>query len=265
MSSKLLLDEYPLIILPELAVAIGLNEAVVLQQVHYWLRYFEKESQMKPRVKEEHYRDGRWWVYNSIPQWCDQFPFWSYGTIKRALSSLKKPFELKENSKSKRVTRGPLLVTANYNKMKSDKTLWYSILYGEIEGMYSSSDQIALMNEAKMRSSSGQNALMDEAKMSQPIPETTKDYSETGTETVVVDSGSSVICSIHNVKMKRRAKGTAVWYSHKTSEGEWCDGGGQAISKVSKLEACSSCSVISLPNYKCDHGCYHCCEECWEG
>ncbi|MCP4540113.1 MAG: hypothetical protein GY832_23495 [Chloroflexi bacterium] len=85
-------------------------------------------------------------------------------------------------------------------------------------------------------------------------------------ETVVVDSGSSVICSIHNVEMKRRTKGTAVWYSHKTSEGEWCQGGDKDTpDKDYSLEACTSCSVISPKEYKCEHGCYRCCEECWEG
>ena len=32
-----LLDEAPLLILPPLAMAVGSNEAIMLQQVHYWL------------------------------------------------------------------------------------------------------------------------------------------------------------------------------------------------------------------------------------
>ena len=36
-SSKLLIDEPPLQVLPSLALKIGLNEAIILQQVHYWL------------------------------------------------------------------------------------------------------------------------------------------------------------------------------------------------------------------------------------
>lgn len=34
--SRLLINEPPLIVLPNLAILIGLNEAIVLQQVHYW-------------------------------------------------------------------------------------------------------------------------------------------------------------------------------------------------------------------------------------
>jgi len=36
--SKLLIDEYPLQVLPSLAVIYGLNEAIILQQVHYWIK-----------------------------------------------------------------------------------------------------------------------------------------------------------------------------------------------------------------------------------
>ncbi len=35
--NNLLLDEHPLLVMPKLATLIGLNEAIVLQQVHYWL------------------------------------------------------------------------------------------------------------------------------------------------------------------------------------------------------------------------------------
>ena len=34
---SLLISEPPLQVLPSLAVKIGLNEAIVLQQIHYWL------------------------------------------------------------------------------------------------------------------------------------------------------------------------------------------------------------------------------------
>ena len=34
--SKLLISENLVMIIPTLAVKIGLNEAIVLQQIHYW-------------------------------------------------------------------------------------------------------------------------------------------------------------------------------------------------------------------------------------
>lgn len=77
--SKLLINEYPLQVLPSLAKAIGLNEAIILQQIHYWLRH----------AKVEH--DGKMWIYKTIDKWHEQdFCFWSKDTIKRAIASLKK-------------------------------------------------------------------------------------------------------------------------------------------------------------------------------
>lgn len=45
--SKLLISESPLLVLPSLAETIGLNEAIVLQQIHFWTS------------KEKHYKNGR--------------------------------------------------------------------------------------------------------------------------------------------------------------------------------------------------------------
>ena len=80
MSSKLLIDESPLLVQPSLAVAVGLNEAMFLQQLHYWLN---------PRLNKNHF-EGRLWVHNTYEQWQKQFPFWGEKTIRRAILSLEK-------------------------------------------------------------------------------------------------------------------------------------------------------------------------------
>jgi hypothetical protein len=84
-SSKLLLDEQPLIILPSLAVALGLNEAIFLQQLHYWLQIAKAGNGGSGKFHEE-----RWWIYNSYKDWQRNFPFWSEGTIKRVIQVLTK-------------------------------------------------------------------------------------------------------------------------------------------------------------------------------
>ena len=76
--SKLLINESPLVILPSLALLIGLNEAIFLQQLHYWLE----------RSKYEKY--GQKWIYKSLENWRKEFLFWSERTIQRVISALKK-------------------------------------------------------------------------------------------------------------------------------------------------------------------------------
>lgn len=142
MSSKLLLDSQPLVILPELAVAVGLNEAIVLQQVHYWCELYAKsESRTKSR---KHYHDGCYWVYNSIREWHKQFPWWkSEGPVKTAFNNLEK--------------RG-LLITGNYNETPWDRTKWYRVNYEKLE-------ELAIAPLGKIYP-------MDSANFIKPIPET---------------------------------------------------------------------------------------------
>ncbi|WP_036189271.1 hypothetical protein, partial [Ureibacillus manganicus] len=103
--TALLIPESPLQLLPTLATKIGLNEAIVLQQIHYWL------------TKSKNVRDGRVWVYKSVNDWQKEFPFWSKNTIDRTLKKLEKQ---------------QLIFVGNYNKRKYDRTKWYSIQYKTI-------------------------------------------------------------------------------------------------------------------------------------
>ena len=56
--SNLLFDKHPLVVNPSLAALIGLNEAIVLQQVHYWLKHNEEA--------DKNFEEGRYWTYNTI-------------------------------------------------------------------------------------------------------------------------------------------------------------------------------------------------------
>ncbi|MCQ6280833.1 hypothetical protein [Bacillus sp. EB600] len=73
---KRLIQERPLVILPSLAMKIGLREAIILQQIHFWL------------TASLHIIEERRWVYNTYKEWQKQFPFWSECTIKRSILHL---------------------------------------------------------------------------------------------------------------------------------------------------------------------------------
>lgn len=131
--SPFLIDEPPLLVLPSLAVAIGLNEALFLNQLHYWLR------------RSDHHVEGRTWVYNTYDEWREQFPFWSVMTIRRIVGNLEE--------------RGLVLSTTRFNAMKIDKTKWYAIDYDALNRLSKSPDHVINLNsrsdqnEPSMRSS----------------------------------------------------------------------------------------------------------------
>ena len=108
--SKLLFDEQPLVVDKQLATLIGLNEAMVLQQIHYWVEINKKVN--------KNFHEGQYWTYNSIEEWHKEFPFWSESTVKRTLT------KLRERN---------LLITDNFNKQRRDRTLWYTINYDELQ------------------------------------------------------------------------------------------------------------------------------------
>lgn len=75
---NLLINEPPLQVLPSLAAKVGLNEAIVLQQLHYKL------------LISAHVYDGHKWVFNSYQHWKKEFPFWSKKRLGVRLENLRR-------------------------------------------------------------------------------------------------------------------------------------------------------------------------------
>lgn len=129
MSSKYLIQEHPIMVLPSLATQVGLNEAIVLQQVHYWLEHNRRDK------KKEVYLNGKWWTYGSYPQWREKnFPWWSESTVKRAFLELEKL---------------GLLISRQIDNDR-DRSKWYTIDYKAL-------NKLSSVNDAP-----GQNEPMDE-------------------------------------------------------------------------------------------------------
>lgn len=105
--TKLLIDETPHQVVPSLASAIGLNEAIFLQQLHFLIQ---------ERATNEY--DGYFWWIHTTDQWLERFPYWSEKTIKRIITSLKK-LDLLIAEKLQYKAFG----------IKADPTCWYRINY----------------------------------------------------------------------------------------------------------------------------------------
>lgn len=123
--SKLLIQESPLTFQTSLAVAIGLNEAIVLQQIHYWI------SNVKNKGYEQ---DGYKWVYNTYAEWKEtNFPFWSENTIQRTFASLEE--------------KG-LVVSIQPMKGKYDRTKYYRIEHTKLE-VFEDTKLVRSLNESE--------------------------------------------------------------------------------------------------------------------
>jgi hypothetical protein len=80
-----LLDEEPISFYPNAAVVFGVNEAIVLQQIYFYMNINRKKK------SNRHLRDGKWWVYNSYQQWIDEhFPWLSLRGLQTVILGLEK-------------------------------------------------------------------------------------------------------------------------------------------------------------------------------
>lgn len=111
MKCRLLFNEEPITINRLAAKVLGLNEAIVVQQIHYWLNINEKAK--------KNIFDDKVWTYNTYEKWQNEnFDFWSVKTVRRVFDSLEK--------------KG-ILIKGNYNNKKYDRTLWVTLDYEKLE------------------------------------------------------------------------------------------------------------------------------------
>ena len=175
---NLLISEPPLQVLPSLAKRVGLNEAILLQQLHF-------RSLISSNV-----RDGHKWIYKTYEEWQeDEFPFWSTDTIKRTIRKLEKD--------------GYIISTSAYNRMKMDKTKWYRINY---EMAYLPTGHNASSRGADCTEGEGQSASCDEGKMHLAI---TKEIKSIKKESVEKDLDVVSVIDYLNQKAGTRFKATS--------------------------------------------------------
>lgn len=137
--SKLLINEQPLQVLPSLANIIGLNEAIVLQHLHFFLRISRNKV------------GGRSWVYNTINDWQAEFSFWSVKTVQRTIENLEKS--------------GLVVSTDKFNKMKMDKTKWYTIDYQKLNEILPESEKSPFSQNDQMETPKKENAFSQNDQM----------------------------------------------------------------------------------------------------
>ena len=87
----------------ELASKYGVEEAVVIQNLFFWIN--------KNVANDKNFYDGRYWTYNSAKAFAKLFPYLNESKLFRILKSLQ------DND---------IIIKGNYNKEKFDRTGWYA-------------------------------------------------------------------------------------------------------------------------------------------
>lgn len=88
----------------------GSDAAIILSNIEYWVMFNAS--------KNKNFKNGRFWTYNSSTSFQKYFPWMEPSKIRREILKLRK---------------AEVLLTGEFNKLKGDRTLWYTINYKVIK------------------------------------------------------------------------------------------------------------------------------------
>jgi hypothetical protein len=103
----------------KLASILGINESIILHQIHFWTTENEKHQRIS------YQKEDFWWCWNTMAKWQEEFPWLSAKKIERCFAALK---------------RHGVLIGKCLNENKLNRTLWYRIDYKRLEAFIGAFD-----------------------------------------------------------------------------------------------------------------------------
>ncbi|MDP0507540.1 MAG: hypothetical protein Q7K47_10095 [Fusobacterium sp. JB019] len=133
-----------------LAEKYGIEEAILIENIAFWMGYNIDNG--------KNFKEGRYWVYNSLRSFSKLFPYINPKKIQRSLIKLEELNVIK---------------TGNFNKLSYDRTKWYTIIDKKVMEIYNliiNDDFISKTDLVNACNQNGQSispkCKMDEAKLS---------------------------------------------------------------------------------------------------
>lgn len=109
MNTSSFFGERPLSFKPSLAVAVGLNGAIFIQELHFVINDQVTTQEENP-----------YWVRRTREEWrAHHFPFWSRDVLRHTIDKL--------------IDKGLISMTREFNHNPSDSTYWYTINYDALK------------------------------------------------------------------------------------------------------------------------------------
>lgn len=107
MSNLFIMNDRPLMVSKELAKSLGVDQSMLVQQLHYWVE--------KNKKNDKNYFNNKYWLYSTVKEMRDRdFPFWSEKTLRRYLNALS--------------DKG-IIIRRHFSDNASDSTYFYTIDY----------------------------------------------------------------------------------------------------------------------------------------
>ncbi len=136
----------------DLATIYGINAAIIIHHFQHWIRLNQK--------LKRNFHEGRTWSYQTLDEIAAHFPYFSKDEVFEII-------ELLCTGKGRRSKKekgfDPVLLKGNFNKVKFDRTTWYS---------FKNEKMFTVLAQAKMEDGASQNPSRLEPT---PIPDTKPD------------------------------------------------------------------------------------------
>lgn len=158
----------------KLAKQYGVPAAIIIRHFAFWIE--------KNKAHGKYFHDGRTWSYCTIKGLAEIFDYWTIRQIRVILDKL---------------LREGVILKANYNSKKYDRTLWYAFV-----------DENRFVKIDKSNSQNGQKDLPDRAngvdRNDRPIPITnTNTHTDRNTNTIIERKPSEVLALDVEIVEKR--------------------------------------------------------------
>lgn len=89
----------------DIAKDVGVEEAMMFSNINFWVEKNRKDED------DYHFHNGKYWMFNSILDFAEQYSFWTPAKIRRIIKNL--------------IEKG-YIETGVFNKFGYDKTKWYT-------------------------------------------------------------------------------------------------------------------------------------------
>lgn len=88
----------------ELAEKFGLNNAIFLQDIAYWIEFNRKNDTA--------FKDGRYWTYSTMNELAERHPYWNKNQVRHIVDTCKK---------------NGWIIVEHYDKSSYNRRNWYSL------------------------------------------------------------------------------------------------------------------------------------------
>lgn len=174
----------------EIAKIYGVELAIFLDNIAYWT--------LLNKANKKHFRNGRYWTYNSQEAFTVLFPYWTRQNIRTIL---------------KKCIENDLIIQGNYNATSYDRTTWYAL----------TDKGLSMFSKLTNGDTIGYNQPMEKLDQPNPLVSTNQPIPDNNTDIKPDAFKSSCEKLKKSTKQKPKSKSKSAWQKNNEVRHDFAD------------------------------------------